>query len=99
MKTRNLIELLDRLASSEPSDAISLRSASARIIAEWIKSGLEYPDERLDGLVYIESSIEDSIINNVHDAVKLEADTEDAYRFHIGAFVDIVKILRATVMS
>jgi hypothetical protein len=92
---RNLTDLLDRMLTGAPGNAISLRSASAQIVSAWIKSGRPYPDERIDGFVYIESSIEDSITRYSHDAVQLEKDTEDAYHFHINRFYDLVKVLRS----
>jgi hypothetical protein len=89
---------LEKFIECPPTNAISLRSASSQIISKWIKSGRPYPHHVIDGFVYIESSIESSIEENLRSAVDLESDTEDAFKFHIGRFAELLKELKSALV-
>ena len=83
----SLSRYLRKITDDIPKDAVALRSASAQVISMWIGCGFDYPNEPIDFFVYTESSIEDSIADNLNDAVALEAECVDAYAFHIRNFL------------
>lgn len=90
--------VLERFGECPPANAIALRSASAQIISKWIRSGRPYPHDIIDGFVYIESSIENSIEENLGNAINLETDTEDAFKFHAGRFAELLKELKSALV-
>lgn len=86
-------EFLGRIVSCVPKDTLALREASAKIISMWIKSKFEYPNDILDRFVYIESSIEQSIHDYV-DETSRKNELNEAYKFHITAFMEAIKDLQ-----
>lgn len=79
-------QYLSDIALNAPKDAVALRSASAQVIAKWIKCGSDYPNDLIDTFVYTESSIENSIVDNSNNAVALQKECSGAYEFHIQNF-------------
>lgn len=92
-------QFLEQFSRDSIINAIDLRSASAEIIKKWINFNFEYPNEQIDRLIYIESSIEESIFNNLNDAIALKNECSDAYDFHIRNFLDVVESLRIMMKS
>jgi len=91
--------LLEGMSRDSITNAIELRSASAKIIKKWVNLKFDYPNEIIDRFIYIESSIEDSISNNLHDAVALENECSEAYKFHIENFLQALEQLRSAIES
>lgn len=91
--------LLDEVSRDGVANAMQLRAASGKIISKWVNLKFQYPNEIIDRLVYIESSIEDSISNNLNDAVALENECAEAYKFHIDNFLQTLEQLRGATAS
>lgn len=91
--------LLDEVSRAGVANAMQLRAASEEIISKWVNLKFDYPNEIIDRLVYIESSIEDSISNNLNDAVALKNECEEAYKFHIDNFLQTLEQLRGAIRS
>lgn len=94
-----LLLLIEEISRDSIANAIELRSAAAQIIKKWVNLKFEYPNEVIDRFIYIESSIEDSILNNLNDAIALKNECSDAYNFHFQNFLQALEQLRGVIKS
>jgi hypothetical protein len=92
-------KLLKEILLNIPQNVTDLRDAADKIISYWVNLKFEYPHDLIDNFVYIESSIERLIDDNITDPTKLNEQYTTRYDFHIKPFIESVKELKLFIES